>query len=169
MIACASTPEKRAAALAHGAEAALGAEPASLPERVRELTGGEGVHVVFDPVGGDLFDAAMHALAWGGRLVIVGFTSGRAARARTNHLLIKGARAIGIRAGEFARRNPEAARDMRERILGWAARGRIMMPISHRFPFPEVAPALRAVLERKVVGRAVLVTGQGRPPPAADR
>lgn len=123
-------------------------------EAVRDVAGG--VDVVFDPVGGDVFDESMRCLNWGARLVIVGFTSGRAAEARTNHVLIKGASIVGVRAGEFSRRNPETGRKNLETVVSWAETGRIRSHISHRFPLEAVADAMEAITNREVIGRAVL-------------
>jgi len=123
-------------------------------ETVRDLTGG--ADVVFDPVGGDVFDESMRCLNWGARIVVVGFTSGRAAEARTNHVLIKGASIVGVRAGEFARRNPEIGRKNLETVAEWAEAGKIQSHISHRFPFENVADAMTAITNREVIGRAVL-------------
>jgi len=124
-------------------------------EQVRKLCGG--ADVIFDPIGGDVFDESMHCLNWGARLVVVGFTSGRAARARTNHLLIKGASVIGIRAGEFSRRHPEEGRENLITLLEWARKAQIYSHISHRFTFPDILPAMRVIENREVVGRAIMV------------
>ncbi len=123
---------------------------------VKQLTGGKGVDVVFDPVGGDIFDESMRCIDMGARLIVVGFAAGRAAQVRTNHLLIKCASVVGIRAGSNARRNPEVARSNMDVLLGWAADGRIKTHISHLFPFHQVKDAMRVIADREVVGKAVL-------------
>jgi len=128
-------------------------------DAVKELTGGRGVDVIFDPVGGDVFDESMRCLSWGARVVIVGFTAGRPALAKTNHILIKGASVTGIRAGEFGRRNPETAAQNLKTLLSWAAAGDIRTHISHRFPLEGIEDAFRAIAERKVIGKAVLTRG----------
>jgi NADPH2:quinone reductase len=126
-------------------------------EQVKSFTDGRGVDVVFDPVGGDIFDESMRCIDMGARLVVVGFTAGRAAQVRTNHLLIKCASVVGIRAGSNARRNPEIARGNLDVLLGWAADGRIRTHISHRFPFESVTEAMRVIAKREVVGKAILL------------
>lgn len=123
-------------------------------DEVRGLTGG--VDVVFDPVGGDIFDESMRCLNWGARLVIVGFTGGRPAAARTNHVLIKGASVVGIRAGEFGRRNPDIAKKNVETLLEWAEAGDIRSHISHRFPMDKVVDAMEAIRAREVIGRIIM-------------
>lgn len=125
-------------------------------DRVKELTGGRGADVVFDPVGGDVFDESMRCINMGARLVVVGFTAGRAAEARTNHLLIKCASVTGIRAGSMSRRDPETAKENLSTLLRWAVEGRIRTHISHRFPFSRVKDAMRVIARREVIGKAVL-------------
>jgi NADPH2:quinone reductase len=88
--------------------------------------------------------------------VVIGFTSGRPAHARTNHVLIKGASVIGVRAGEFGRRNPEVSRENLRVLLGWAAEGRIRSHVSHRFRLDQVSEAMRVIEERRVIGRVVM-------------
>ncbi|MDD9916314.1 MAG: zinc-binding dehydrogenase, partial [Rhodospirillaceae bacterium] len=121
-----------------------------------ELTGGNGVDVVFDPVGGDVFDESMRCLNMGARLVVVGFTGGRAAEARTNHLLIKCASVTGIRAGSMSRRDPATAKANMDTLLKWATEGRIRTHISHRFPFDQVIQGLDVIAKRDVIGKAIL-------------
>ena len=126
-------------------------------DRVKEVTDGRGADVVFDPVGGDVFDESMRCINMGARLVVVGFAGGRAAQARTNHLLIKCASVTGIRAGAMSRRDPATAKANMDTLLRWASEGRIRTHISHRFPFDRVTDALRAIAAREVIGKAVLV------------
>ena len=126
-------------------------------DRVKELTDGRGADVVFDPVGGDVFDESMRCINVGARLVVVGFTAGRAAEVKTNHLLIKCASVTGIRAGAMSRRNPTTAKENLDTLLKWAADGRIRTHISHRFPFDQVRDAMRVIADREVIGKAILV------------
>ena len=156
VIATATGAEKLAALKQMGADHAIGYRE-GFRDAVKAITGGRGVDVVFDPIGGDVFDETMRCLNWGARIVVVGFAGGRPALAKTNHVLIKGASVVGIRAGEFGRRHPEASRANMERLLGWAAAGKLRTYISHRFPLDGIADALRAVGERRVIGKAVLV------------
>lgn len=155
VIATATGDEKLDALRAMGADHAIGYRE-GFRDTVKDLTCGRGVDVVFDPIGGDVFDETMRCLNWGARVVVVGFAGGRPALAKTNHVLIKGASVVGVRAGEFGRRNPLASRANMDRLLDWAAAGKLHTHISHRFPLAGVADALRAVGERRVIGKAVL-------------
>lgn len=155
VIATATGEDKLAALRAMGADHAIGYRD-GFRGAVKEITGGRGVDVVFDPIGGDVFDETMRCLNWGARIVVVGFAGGRPALARTNHVLIKGASVVGVRAGEFGRRDPAASRANMARLLDWAAAGKLRTHISHRFPLERVGEALRAIAERRVIGKAVL-------------
>ena len=125
-------------------------------EQVKALTDGRGADVIFDPVGGDVFDESMRCVAPFGRILIVGFTGGRAAFAKTNHLLIKDAEAIGFTIGGLSRHDPAwAARNQRV-LMGWLAAGRIKPHVSHRLPLEQAAQALRLITERQVVGKVVV-------------
>ncbi|MEM7253089.1 MAG: NADPH:quinone oxidoreductase family protein [Pseudomonadota bacterium] len=156
VIAMASDADKFPVLLAHGADHAIAYRDGRFRDEVKACNDGEGVDVIFDPVGGDVFDESMRCLNWGARLVVVGFAGGRAAHARTNHVLIKGASVVGIRAGEFARRNPEAGRANMRTLLDWVGAGDIKPHISHRFRFDNFLDALNVIVERKVIGRVVL-------------
>jgi NADPH2:quinone reductase len=158
VVATASGEEKLRAIRSMGADHAIEYKD-GFRDAVKELTDGRGADVIFDPVGGDVFDESMRCLNWGARVVIVGFTAGRPALAKTNHILIKGASVSGIRAGEFGRRNPEAAARNLETLQSWAAAGDIRTHISHRFPLDGIEDAFRAIADRKVIGKAVLTRG----------
>lgn len=155
VIATAGSDEKLAVVAEYGADHTINYS-GGFRDQVRALTGGRGADVVFDPVGGDVFDESMHCINMGARLVVVGFTSRRAAEARTNHLLIKCASVTGIRAGSNARRNPDVGRENMDRLLKWTAEGRIRTHISHRFPMSRVKDAMRVIADRKVIGKVVL-------------
>lgn len=155
VVATAAGEEKLAALRSLGADHALDYR-GGFRDAVKELTGGRGADVIFDPVGGDVFDESMRCLNWGARVVVVGFTAGRPALAKTNHILIKGASVCGIRAGEFGRRHPEIAAANLRTLLEWAAAGDIRPHISHRFPLENVDAAFRAIAERRVIGKAIL-------------
>jgi NADPH2:quinone reductase len=155
VVATASGEEKLRALRSLGADHAIEYDD-GFRDAVKDLTGGRGADVIFDPIGGNVFDESMRCLNWGARIVIVGFTAGRPALAKTNHILIKGASVTGIRAGEFGRRNPDAAAQNLETLLSWAAAGDIRTHISHRFPLDGIADAFHAIADRKVIGKAVL-------------
>lgn len=162
VIATGADPEKLAVVKAEGADHVVDAS-AGFRDTVKAITGGRGVDVVYDPVGGDLFDESMRCLAWGARLLVIGFTGGRPASARTNHLLIKGAAAIGIRAGEATRQEPRLLAESMARLHAWAEDGKLRPHISHRVPFSRFLEAIRAVGDRRVVGKAVLVRDRWAP------
>ena len=126
-------------------------------DAVKELTHDRGADVIYDPVGGDVFDESMRCVAPFGRILIVGFTSGRVGQAKTNHLLIKDASVIGFTVGGLQRHDPKWAKRNADILLGWLASGRIKPHISHRVPLERTADALKLIIERKVVGKAIVV------------
>ena len=156
VIATASTPEKLAVCTRMGADHVINYTH-GFREQVKDLTADRGADVIYDPVGGDVFDESMRCIAPFGRLLIVGFTSGRAAVVKTNHLLIKDAEAIGFTIGALGRLDPVRERKNLGILMGWLAAGRITPHVSHRFPLAQAAAALALVRERKVMGKAVLV------------
>jgi NADPH:quinone reductase len=156
VIATASTAEKLAVCKKMGADHVINYTH-GFRDQVRDLTHGRGADVIFDPVGGDVFDESMRCIAPFGRLLIVGFTSGRPALAKTNHLLIKDAEAIGFTIGALSRHDPAWAQRNFTILLSWLASGRIAPYVSHRLPLAQAAAALQLILDRQVIGRAVLV------------
>ena len=133
VIATASTAEKLAVCQQMGADHVINYTH-GFREQVRELTHGRGADVIYDPVGGDVFDESMRCIAPFGRLLIIGFTSGRAALAKTNHLLIKDAEAIGLTIGGLSRLDPAWEQRNFEVLMGWLAAGSITPHVSHRLP-----------------------------------
>jgi NADPH:quinone reductase len=156
VIATASTADKLAVCKQMGADHVVNYTE-GFREQVLELTGGRGADVIFDPVGGEVFETSMRCIAPFGRILIVGFTSGRAALAKTNHLLIKDAEAIGFTIGALSRHNPAWAQRNLSVLLGWLAAGRIHPHVSHRLPLAQAAEALKLITSRQVMGKAVLV------------
>ncbi len=156
VIACASSEAKLAAASARGADHLLRSDCEPLRETVKRLTDGRGADVVFDPVGGAVFEESLRCVAWSARLLVVGFTGG-VGLARTNLVLIKNLSVLGVRAGEAARRDP--ALDVRRlaALTQWAAEGRIRPHISHRLPLEQCAQAMRLLIARQAIGRVALV------------
>ena len=126
-------------------------------DKVLALTGGRGADVVFDPVGGDVFDESMRCVAPFGRILIVGFTSGRPGLAKTNHLLVKDAEVIGFTIGALNRLDPAWAERNLDVLVGWLGAGRIKPYHSHALPLAEAAAAMRLVTDRKVIGKVLLV------------
>jgi NADPH:quinone reductase len=156
VIATASTEEKLVVCKQMGADHLINYTH-GFREQVRDLTGGRGADVIYDPVGGDVFDESMRCIAPFGRILIIGFTSGRAALAKTNHLLIKDAEAIGFTIGALNRHDPAWAQRNFDILLGWLAAGRITPYVSHRLPLAQAAAALKLISSRQVIGKAVLV------------
>jgi NADPH:quinone reductase len=157
VIAAASSEEKLAIARAKGADHLVlyGREP--FRDAVKRLTDGRGADVVFDPVGGEIFENSVRCIAWGARLLVVGFTGG-IGLARTNLLLIKGASVLGVRAGEAVRKNPALGVTRIKALTEWAEAGKIRPNISHRLPLEDYARAMRLLVDRKAIGRVALVT-----------
>ena len=126
-------------------------------DEVKELTGGRGADVIYDPVGGDVFDESVRCIAPFGRILVVGFTGGRAALAKTNHLLVKDASVIGFTVGGLQRHDPAWAERNGRVLVDWLASGRIHPYISHRLPLEQTAEALQVIIDRQVVGKAIVV------------
>jgi NADPH:quinone reductase len=157
VIGTGSTTAKRDAIAAAGAQHVLDPADPDLAQKIKALTNGKGVDVVYDPVGGDLSITATRAIAWGGRFLIVGFASGTIPSFPANHAMIKGYSLIGLRAGESSRRDPDLAKRNRTAMAELAARGIMRPHISHRFTLDAAAHALRALETRSIIGRAVLI------------
>jgi NADPH2:quinone reductase len=158
VIAAASSEEKLAVAKARGADHGVlyGAGP--FRDAVKRLTGGKGADVVFDPVGGEIFEQSLRCINWGARLLVIGFTGGIGV-AKTNLVLIKGASVLGVRAGEAARRDPKIGEARIAQLLAWAEAGKIRPNVSHRLPLADVAAAMRLLTERRAIGRVALTMG----------
>src|SRR4029077_10313473 len=120
VIATASTEEKRSVCLGEGADHAIDYQD-GFRDKVMELTQGRGVDIIYDPVNGRTFEESLRCLAWGGRILILGFLGGEPARARTNYLLIKGIEAIGVRIGGLMEAQPETAAVNAKTLLELAA------------------------------------------------
>jgi NADPH:quinone reductase len=157
VIAAASYEEKLAVAKAKGADHLVLYDREPFREAVKRVTDGRGADVVFDPVGGEVFENSMRCINWGARLLIIGFTGG-IGLARTNLLMIKGASVIGVRAGEAVRKNPALGEVRIKALLEWAEAGKIRPNVSHRLPLEDYAKAMRLLLERKAIGRVALIT-----------
>jgi NADPH2:quinone reductase len=131
--------------------------PEAIRAQVRELTGGRGVDVVLDPLGGDAFDGAVRSLAWGGRLVVVGFATGRIATLKTNYLLLKNIEVSGIQISDYRKRAPDLVRTCMTEIFDFLERGVVQAPAIEVMPLENWGQALRKVAARKAERRVVLV------------
>jgi NADPH2:quinone reductase len=156
VIAAASSEAKLAVAKEKGADHLLLYAREPFRDAVKRITDGRGADVVFDPVGGDILENSLRCIAWGARVLVIGFTGG-IGLARTNLLLIKGASVLGVRAGEAARRNPTLGEVRIKNLMQWAEAGKIRPHISHRLLLENYAQAMRLLIDRKAIGRVALM------------
>jgi len=156
VIAVASSPEKLAVCREHGADEAVNYASADLKDGLRALTGGRGVDVVYDCVGGDSSEAALRAMAWQGRFLVVGFASGDIPKIPLNLLLLKGCDAVGVFWGEAVKRDPGANRANMRQVLDWIAQGKLAPRIHGTYPLADVREALGVIDRREAVGKVVL-------------
>ena len=160
VIACAGGAEKLAIARAHGADFTIDYREENLRQRIREIAGGGGVDVVYDPVGGESFDTALRSTNWGGRLVIVGFAGGAVPQIPANILLVKNLSALGFYWGSYRQHRPAMLAPAFAQMFEWWQQGKLKPRISGRYDLAEVKTALTLVAERKATGKIVLTTGQ---------
>lgn len=158
VIAAASSDEKLALCRAQGADEVINYSQTGLKEGVRQLTGGKGADVIFDPVGGQFAPDAFSCIAWKGRHLVVGFAAGQIPEIALNRLLLKGCASLGVFWGDFIRREPEHQAANVRQLYAWFADGRLKPVISREYPLSEGARALRDMADRKVTGKVVLVT-----------
>jgi len=125
-------------------------------ERVKALTGGKGADVIYDPVGGDVFDESIRCIAFGGRILSIGFTSGRLPTLPVNIALIKGFSVHGVRAGEYGRQFPEKGRENNEAIWKLAEEGRVKPRVDAEYPLDGWRDAFETLAQRKVVGKTII-------------
>jgi NADPH2:quinone reductase len=162
VIAAASSAEKLALAAEHGATELVDYRADDLRTRLAEITGGAGVDVVYDPVGGAAADAAVRSLAWGGRHLTVGYASGDIPRVGLNRLLLTEGALLGVLWGAWSVRHPEANAANMARLFDWYSAGRLRPHVSRTHPLGEAATALDVVLNRGALGKLVLTTGDPR-------
>ena len=154
VIATASSEEKRAFLEDYGADHVL---PSSgFREAVKDLTRGQGADVIYDPVGGDVFDESVRCIAFDGRLLVIGFAGGRIPSISANMPLIKGFSVVGVRAGEYGRQFPARGAENVAAIDALAASGRIRPHVFARFPLERAREALRMLEDRRVIGKVVI-------------
>ena len=159
VIAGASTAEKLAVARERGADALVNYATENLTERVMALTDGKGADVCFDPIGGDLFDAALSALGWGGRILLVGFVGG-VQQIPANRLLVKHRAALGSSLRYFRWHAPDKLRRSVDELLRWYAEGRLRPLISHRLPLERTVEGIRLLTDRQAHGKIVITPGE---------
>ena len=156
VIAAASSDEKLELARDRGADHVVNYRIEDLRERVKALTDGRGADVIYDPVGGDIFDTSMRCIAWNGRLLVIGFASGRIAEAKTNIILLKEISVVGVAWGAFAQRDRAANRAYFDDLFRWYEEGALRPLVSRRLPLAEAPAALQGFQSRSVVGKQVL-------------
>ena len=156
VIATARGEEKLAVARDRGADHVVDSEDPDLKGRLRELTDGRGADVVYDPVGGAVFDASLRAIAWEGRIVIIGFASGQVPQIPANLLLVKNASVVGFYWGSYRKHDPERLRDSFRELFAWHSEGRIRPLVSRTLPLPQTADAIRLLAERRAIGKIVV-------------
>ena len=157
VIATAGGAEKTALLKNMGVELAIDyRETPDFVDLVRAHTDGQGVDVCFDPVGGDVFDRSRRCMAWDGRLLVIGFTSGRIADAPANHILLKNYSVVGVHWGPSVGRNPEPSEQARQAIFALLEKGRLDPPVFPPFAFDDVRAALDAIYHRRTWGKVIV-------------
>jgi NADPH2:quinone reductase len=156
VIAAASTDDKLAFCREHGAAEVINYTTEDLKDRVKALTSGNGVDVIYDPVGGSLAETALRGTAWQGRYLVVGFASGDIPKIPLNLVLLKGCQIVGVFWGSFAMREPAKNRAHADQIFRWVAEGKLRPAIDAVLPFDRAAEALGRLDARKVKGKLVL-------------
>jgi len=157
VIAAASNADKLAVCKAHGADDLIDYSKEDLRERIKAITAGQGVDVVYDPVGGKFSEPALRSMAWRGRFLVVGFANGEIPSIALNLTLLKGCSIVGVFWGDFTRREPGAsAQDLTE-LMRLLAAAKLKPLVSETYPLDKVADALNAVMQRRVTGKIVLV------------
>jgi NADPH2:quinone reductase len=143
-------------ATAHGADATIDTAGEDVRARIKALTDGRGADVIFDPVGGDIFQASLRSIAWEGRLLVIGFASGQIPQVPANLLLVKNASAVGFYWGSYRRHDPGRVRAAFEQLLRWHGERRIEPLVSEVRPLAQAREALERLLARQTSGKIVL-------------
>lgn len=156
VIAASSTDEKLEAAKAHGADEGINYTTEDLKARVKELTGKKGADVIYDPVGGELAEAAFRAIAWEGRHLVIGFASGPIPKLPLNLPLLKGASAVGVFWGAWAMRDPEAHYQNMAELFEYYEQGAIKPHVAASYPLDDYLDAFGELSSRKAIGKVIL-------------
>jgi NADPH2:quinone reductase len=157
VIAAASSQDKLAFCREHGASEGIDYSAQDLKEQLKALTKGNGVDVIYDPVGGSLAEPALRGIAWQGRYLVIGFAAGEIPKIPLNLVLLKGCQIVGVFWGSFAMREPAKNHAHAEQLFAWVAEGKLRPAIDATFPFTQAAEALRRIEQRQVKGKVVLV------------
>ncbi|PJF21783.1 MAG: hypothetical protein CUN56_09300 [Phototrophicales bacterium] len=156
VIACASTEEKLALTRQYGADHTINYTQESIRERVKELTNGNGADVIYDPVGGDAFDDALRCVAWGGRILVIGFASGKIPTAPVNMTLVKNSSIVGVYWGAYARKDPNTLIESLTTLVKWYSEGKLHPHISATYPLEQTAQAFADLMQRRSTGKVVV-------------
>ncbi|WPO99760.1 NADPH:quinone oxidoreductase family protein [Pseudomonas sp. HR96] len=156
VIAAASSSEKLALAKAAGADELINYRECHLKDELKRLTQGNGVDVIYDPVGGELFEPAVRSLAWNGRLLVVGFASGTIPQLAANLVLLKGAAVLGVFWGAFAQRQPADNASNFQQLFAWYAEGKLKPRVSRVYPLEQAGQAVADLAQRRAVGKLVV-------------
>jgi len=156
VIAAASSAEKLEVARQAGADELINYQTEDIRERLKTLTKGQGVDVIIDPVGGDLFETVFRSIAWNGRMLVIGFASGTIPALPVNLPLLKGAAVIGVFWGSFAQRQPQANVNNFQQLFTWYAQGKLKPLVSKTFALEDTGKAINTLAARKAVGKLVI-------------
>lgn len=159
VIAAASTDEKLELCKKYGATHTINYTEVDLKKTVKELTGGKGVDVIYDPVGGSYSEAALRAIAWKGRFLVVGFAAGEIPKIPLNLALLKGCQIVGVFWGSFVARNPGKNMENVMQLIQWYNDGKIKPHIHKRYSLENAPQALRDMMDRKVSGKVIIEIG----------
>jgi NADPH2:quinone reductase len=158
VIACASSDDKTAFARRHGADETVNYAAESLRDALKRVGGERGIDVIYDPVGGALAEAALRAIAWEGRFLVVGFAAGDIPKLPLNLVLLKSCDVRGVFWGAWTEREPQAHRANMADIVRWCAEGKLSGHVHAAYPLADAARALKDIAERRVMGKVVLRT-----------
>jgi NADPH2:quinone reductase len=161
VIATASSPAKLELTAQYGADHLINYKEGEFRRRVKEITGGKGADVIYDPVGGDVFDQSLRCINWEGRLVVIGFSSGRIPKAPVNIAMVKNFNIVGVYWGAYAQRKPQVLADSLAILLDWYAAGKLKPHISQTYPLEKASAALNFLSSRKSTGKVVLTIQNG--------
>lgn len=159
VIACASSADKLEVCRQHGADELINYATEDLRERIKGITGGKGVDVVYDAVGGPYTEPALRSTAWRGRVLVVGFAAGDIPKIPLNLVLLKGCSIVGVFWGDFTRREPKAFAQSLAQLGAWYREGKLKPHVSQTFPLEKAVDALQLMAGRKVKGKVVLTAG----------
>lgn len=156
VIGTGGSDEKLKVVTEHGADHVINYANGPFKDQVKELTGGKGADVIYDPVGGDVFDQSLRCINWDGRLLVIGFASGRIPQAPANLALLKSCSIVGVFWGTWTEREPEKNAENLQVVFRWIREGKLKPHISHRFALADGAEALNALINREVTGKAIV-------------